>query len=496
MTPLKTDKSDSNLRAAARLPAGGTGCLSQNGRAFLNRNPHKTYVRIALATMFFSCVACLALSAAAKEYAGPRDIFSDLGVGDAYFDQLSDGGPITSQDRETLLRILHRLRVFPTVALKKWALDSNHLVTALMNAQDYRGQIFRLRGRIMEVLPIKTSPDTAERYEMKTLYRCLLKLENVQQPVAVFVEDVPDQWKKGAKPDVLGGALAIYLKNANLELDGESRAPSLTPIFVAPRLAWYPSNLLGQLGMDAGLLDTVEDQEPLSADEHAAFYDMLAAVERAKPGQLMLQARTKLPNTPKKLRWTDDFGQEQYSIVPLFNDAAKQRGKLVALRGMARLIEKVHVEPHVAKEFGIDHYYNVMLFTPDSQGNPLTFCLLELPEGMPCDGSKHYTEDVEIAGFFFKTWSYPVQIRSDETGKLKTRQQLSPLLIGRSLVWHPGAKPAPQTQLNLVVVLLFVGAMVAVWLIAWRTSRREKRWVDKATEEPPKFDFIDDEGNR
>lgn len=450
-------------------------------------------VRFALtAVVAAACLAFVVCPAAAQEVTDSRDVLRQLGVDDEYFDRLADGVAISQQERDSLLRVIHRLRKFPTEKLKKWALDSDQLETALLQPKSYRGQAFRLRGRILDIKPLKVPREDAERYEMKTYYCCMLKLESLNQPIIVFTENVPDQWKNGAKPNAEGGALGIFMKNASLTSNASPSGSNMMPVFVAPRLAWYPNDLLGQLGMDVGLLDTVEHKVSLTEEEGPAFYEMLAAVSRAKPGELLRQAKNNLPKTPEKWRWTDSFGQDQYSIVPLFNDAVNQMGRLVVLRGTTRLIEKVHIEPEIAKEFGFDHYYNVMLVTADSQRNPLTFCVLELPKGMPQGSKIRYAEEVQIAGFFFKTWSYKVQIHSDDTDKTKTRMQLSPLLVGHSLVWRPESKTS-QTGINFIVGGIFVAAMFIIWFVAWRSSRTERRWVDQAIGGQPDFGNIDEQ---
>jgi hypothetical protein len=243
--------------------------------------------------------------------------------------------------------------------------------------------------------------------------------------------------------------------------------------------------------MDFGLFDSIRDQKAITADDREAFYQMLAAVGRAKPDQLMAAAIENLPTLPEDDRWIDRTGEERYSVTPLFNQAAAERGKLVELLGTARRIEKIMVgDPDIVARFGIDHYYEVFLFTDDSQGNPLTFCVRELPEGMPYGNTPRYGEAARIAGFFFKTWSYKVPKMMDPTlspGDPKTHHQLSPLLIGRSLVWYPAVQPADNTLSGVVVSGFFAMAMVAVWLVAWRTRRRERKWLEQM-ESPPDFD--------
>ena len=181
-------------------------------------------------------------------------------------------------------------------------------------------------------------------------------------------------------------------------------------------------------------------------------------------------------------------------MVPLFNEPATQPGRLVDLFGTARLIEEVHLDPRldadIIARFGFDHYYQVSLFTDDSQGNPLTFCIRELPKGMPFGNLPQYGETVRIAGFFFKTWSYGVPKMTDpalDPGNPKTHQQLSPLLIGRSLTWYPVPQPADNMRANVVIAGLFSCSSSILWLVAWQNRRYEKKWLAQM-EKRPKLD--------
>ena len=445
--------------------------------------------RIFLATLFLTSFLLIPQASSAAETnppANPREMFQALGVDDGYFDRLADGRPLTSDEDETLLRILFRLRTFPPVDVDRWALSSDALAEAIQQPKKARGDIFRLHGRLLNVEPIVPPSEAAQRYELAKYFRCRLQLDASRRLADVYTEDVPDQWRNGATPDASVGALGVFLKLSQTT----DQRPLL--LFAAPRLAWYPQeSLLGRLGMDFGLFDSVENQKPITANDREAFYQMLAAVGRAKSGQLIRQAEENLATTPADWRWIDREGREQYSVVPLFNEVDTQRGRLVELLGTARRIEKILIgDPALIARFGFDHYYQVSLFTEDSEGNPLTFCILDLPEGMPYGNLPRYGETVRIAGFFFKTWNYAVPKLADPAlspGDPKTHRQLSPLLIGRSLAWYPAPQPVDRTFSNLVVGGLFFFVMVIVWLMAWRSRRRERKRLDRI-ETPPVFD--------
>jgi hypothetical protein len=419
----------------------------------------------------------------------PRETFRLLGVGDDYFNRLHDGGPLAGAETETLLRVLSRLRVFPPRDLDRWALPAEKLDEAIERPEPSRGSISLLRGRVIAVEPVKPAAEAAERYELFKYYCCRLELDT-GQTADVYTENVPAEWQTGAKPDATVGAQGVFLK---LGPRTEGRG---TLIFAARRLAWYPADLLGRLGMDVGLFDTVKDRQGLTADDSDAFYELFAAVERAEPGQLLRQAEADLPDIREQWRRTGQDGRAYYSVVPLFNEPAKQRGRLVALSGTARRVELIHVDnPDLVARYGIDHYYMVSLFTDDSYDKkwnpqPLTVCVRQLPEGMPTGASPNYGETVRVAGFFFKSWAYRVERVKDSAGKLNpaTQIQYSPLLIARSLVWHPAPKPSESTTTNVVIGVLFIGFMLIIWALAWQNRRQARQWEKQAVGESPHLD--------
>lgn len=413
-------------------------------------------------------------------------LFASLGVDQTWFDRLHDNSSITEPEIDVLLRMLYRLRRFPGSDSQRWANDAKELPAVEQDPPAHRGQLYRLRGRVTSIEPAKPLAEMAQRYEMSQYFRCRMVLDGATPLRAeLFVEKIPAALREltsGAR----GGAVAAFAKMGKDE-KGEN---FLT--FVAPRLAWYPETPLGDLGMDVGLLDNVQDQKLVLATESEAFYQLLAAVGRAQPGQLLREADEQLSSLPAAWRWTPSQDEVQYSVVPLFNEPASQRGRLVALSGTVRRIEKVAVEnPEMQRQADLTHYYQVALFTDDSSGNPLTFCLRELPPGMPYSTSPGYAERVRIAGFFFKTWSYRVPKLADprlSPGDPKTNRFLSPLLIGRSLVWHQAIPPVESRTWSVFVAVFCFFFMLVIWAMAWFARRRRRELLDNLTYTPRNLD--------
>jgi len=418
---------------------------------------------------------------AATESDDPLEVFPLLGLDEDYFARLTDGRPLSDEESETLWRVMYHLRRYPMLKQEQWAKTDKEIATLFGKPGDFRGHFFRLRGRVLKVEACRPPEDVEERFELAGYYRCRLELAT-GRIAEVYTEKVPQAWREGAEPNAEGGFLGVFLKLLPPEktpADASEQSSGFRPLFVATRLAWYSDDVLGRLGMDRGLLDEITDHQPILPAEKEAFYQLLNAVGRVQSGQLFRLAEAELLKLPKAWRWTDAEGKKRYSVVPLFNQPDTQRGRLAAFSGTARRIIKVAIDdPEIVNRFGFDHYYQVSVVTDDSRGNSLTFCLRDLPSGMRYGNLPHYGESVRVAGFFFKSWSYRVpRLSDDEPGPAgaKTRWQLSPLLIGRSLEWFPAPKPEESNMSDLIVGGLFVAIMLIIWAVAWRSNRRRSR---------------------
>ncbi len=407
---------------------------------------------------------------------GPRDLLRRYGIWESHIRQLVDGQPIHGDETETLLRVIPRIRNFRRVDVERWAHQLQDPSDLAADSADSRGEIFRLDGRVTRVEVLSQPADVRDRFGLVQVYRYEFLLAG-GQPAVVFAEKVPRPWHDGGPIDARGAALGMFLKLAG----GVADRP--TPVFAAGHVAWYPSTSLGDLDMDAGLLDEIDDGTPITARQRECFYQMLAAVGRAEPGQLLRQADGLLADAPDDVRHADG---RQHSVVPLFNDPSRQRGRLVALSGTARQVQRILVsDPEVVARFGFDHYYQMSILTDDSQGNPLTFCVRRLPPAMPTGSDPTYAERVRVAGFFLKRWAYRVEdpeATLDTRVAADSRRQLSPLLIGREPVWFPEPAPRRSTLAGTIAGVLFALAVLGLWLGWWRHAQREKRFRARARE--------------
>lgn len=429
---------------------------------------------------------------------GPREMFSLYGFDDSYFAKLPDSTPLTDDQTEPILRGLYALRRFSREELTRWRHAPSELASWLAGEPSHAGEIIILRGRLKRATRIRPVDEVARRFEMPVYYRCELEIASPACTATVFALSVPRDWLSDAEESRESnercGCAAVFLKRRSAD------ASQPAPVFLAQRMAWYPEQgnfaSLGSLGFDAGLIDGVEDKVALSQSsdlEREAFYQLLDAVGRTGPGELQAVATSELrlaaqlwraelkrqrgqpdasPTAVAELERKLDRAQvDADDVAPLFNTPAESRGKLITLLGAARRAIEIRVEDaDIRARFGLDHYFEIELITPDSRGNPVAFCLRELPPGMPL-GEEIY-EPVRVTGFFLKTWGFRTA-QSTNAAPGTVRRQLAPLLIGRDLAWMPVATEKEENR------GLIVGAVVAVLAlvfgIAWWLNRDSRR---------------------
>ena len=233
---------------------------------------------------------------------------------------------------------------------------------------------------------------------------------------------------------------------------------------------------LKQLGMDMVLLDSIQNRKPLLASERNCFYSMLAAAGSARPYELETAAIADLKRSERK----------QFNVAPLFNDPASYAGSLVMIEGDARRAIEIHVDnPEIVRRFNIRRYYEIAIFTDDSQGNPLICCVLEVPRQMPL-GEDIFAQ-VRVAGFFMKSWAYP---RGD-ANLADAKQQLAPLILGREARLLVPTASIADSAVNVLIVGGVLVAVAGILWAAWRTGRPSTIAGDDRQQVSPDFSGLD-----
>ena len=384
-----------------------------------------------------------------RPVATSRELLALFGVGPEQLNAFVDDR-IAGTEASDILPLLYAARRSPLVDVERLAHPQGALTELMEDPAAARGMIVRVEGFVRRVERLVPDEAARRRFELDAYFRSEMLVKNPPRVVVVYSAFVPEAWKKGEPIDERASVYGFFAGRAVLREPTENRNDDErdVAVLVARRVASHPATPLGDLGMDVGLFDDVSNRTRLSAEERECFYQLLAALKRADTAELVHRKRGD----------TDD-------VAPLFNEPDAQKGRLVALEGTAkRAIEVLVDDPEVTRRFGFDRYYEVEIFTDDSQSNPIVFCVLNLPADMP--RGEDITANVRIVGFFLKAWAYPRGGGGGESREL----QVAPLLIARELGYRP---LAASDSTGWIVGGLFIAGLVAVSWLMWRSARRD-----------------------
>ena len=448
-----------------------------------------------------------------------REILALAGWDEAANAQFTPSVPLSEAETLHALKLLHRLRSFDILSLERWTRQDIQPGELVNHPQAYQMELIWYAGRVVHVEQVRLREHDAARLEMTEYYLCEIITDKGTVLTEVITGKVPRAWLGVENLDEPVAVRGIVLKCSS----DNPTTPQL--VVVAPHVAWFPTavssaNLsfsqavLGSLGFDVGLLRDIRNSQAIRGEEREAFYQMLFAVSHVGPQQLIRFAERNLHWFAK--RWEEKLEddphdrlaqaivrqaeQERFSVAPLFNDADSQIGNLVVLDGVVRRAVRIEVGStesgqlsDIARRFEIDHYFELDLFTEDSQNHPVVFCVLDLPSGFPVGARIH--EPVRMAGFYFKSWLHHAREGRKTEQKSASRRQLAPLLIGPGPVWITDAVGQESVMSSLIaggmVVLAFVGVWVAVWWLG-RSDREFHRRAIATQYEIPQGESLDD----
>lgn len=378
----------------------------------------------------------------------------------------------------------------------------------------FRGKVFELRGDVIRVDEIFLDPKERGELHIPFIYRCRF-LVGGTDPAEILTAFVPDAWRRGEPIRERAALTGIYIKRLFTDENAEvarkltpeesvdvseigaseifNDTANLMPLLLATKIRWYPDTFLGNIGMDIGAFDGIpafkltdlkekELKVPQSLSlltrnqvlvrafritehDYDAFYGLLQAASATPAGLIEQEAR--------KILQTE--GKDRTSAVDLFNHPDRMRGQPVLLTGTAKRVLRLLVDdPEVHALYGIDHYYEIQLFTKDSQRNPITVCVTSLPEGMPTGSAADYNELITVAAFPYKLWIYESSEELEDGGGNKPNY--APLLVGREPLWkpkeslsRPGGGLPDSVKTALSVGIFFV--LLLVWFF-FRTLKR------------------------
>lgn len=436
-----------------------------------------------------------------------QDFWNLYEVSDSFRERYVDGEPWSLE--EGLLFFFYHLQEHITEErLEEWAKPETMLadLDAIQNPElnARRFDAFWINGRLLSFEKTELEEDVVFRYRVPAFYTCKLEL-NDGRHVTLFCQQIPRALQKpGAlesKPKV--GLIALFLKKGEKEEnvsipDPEKPGETLelaSMFMVGRRLAWYPDTLLGNAGFDEGLFDDLDREElaedakrsamvdmRLSARNRECFYQMMNTVFHMPPDSLAKIVADVEANAPdehfekinypghEKLLKEGKRPKRYSSVVPLFNQPAKERGHFFFLKGIARRIVPIRVDDSdVNNRFGINHYYEIFLFPDEAPESPMVVLVPELPPGVNPGSDMGYFVELEVPAFFFNTWSY--EKGKSEDGKQLRR--LSPLLIGGTPAQTVSAVYTPDLTWFLVIGGTVFSALFIFSTILFFVSSRE-----------------------
>ncbi len=428
------------------------------------------------------------------------------------FARFVDGAPLTVDERLEVARLVARLAGFDRRVYYASTPIPATMEQLRAAPNDYRGKLVRVQGMASDVTRPEHSIVNPDR-------PAPLARVHVSDPTGsgiVMAAAVPDAWGDTETSTETAAADGIFVKLVGTD-DGK-----LLPLVAAPRLGWYPTqwnppevnygmSVLGILGVDVASLDNIVQRQPLRRDETIAFYNMLAGMKETTASDLVSWAERHLPrhrDAWQKAAQQSDSKQkalalevlrvgegDRYSVAPFFNAPDTQVGQLAVFDGVVRRAVRVEVAgDQDAAAAGIDHYYELALFTDDSQNNPLMFAVLDIPPDFPLGDDVRVP--VRIAGFLFKSWRYSSRAADDASSE---RLRVAPLFVGNAplrIVAPPG-----EPIWGWVAGLGFLGVVLLLWLIGWRRAAADRAFAENTlgrisrSTEPPDFEANDISGD-
>ncbi len=355
------------------------------------------------------------------------------------------------------------------------------------------GKVFQLDvGHITLVEEIPLNQEEREKYGFHQIFRCRFEIDD-QNRVDVLSAFVPGDWQRSDRAHTVSIRERASATGICLPFH-EQGAAAPVPLIVTPRIVWFPDNFLGRAGFDYGSLEAIPplamadlkqaelDLPPslkhLSRQEIirrafkfteadvAPFYGLLQVAHQTGSRSFEREALAEWGNEGKKPRVTD-----------LFQKPRETRGKPILLHGTAKRVVATPVDDaEVQKLYGIDHYYQIFLYTAESQGNPIVVCTPALPTGMPEGTDSDYAEPISVVAVPYKLWVYETGAKIEDGGSdADRRASFAPLLVGGCPTWHPEKRQAGATgSFEMHVTFGLCALLIFAWVMARRFKSRRK----------------------
>ena len=444
-----------------------------------------------------------------------RSLLLDAGFSAAQLGAFAEwNGELSEAQAEVASRLLFRLRA------------AGGELRASDQLEGDPGQLVKVEGRAISAAPVAVPAAAQEILGEKQVTACTVQLSD-DTTVAVLSTRIPAAWSRrpaGTPLDEPVSLRGVFLGTASI-------AGSPQPLVLTPRLQWFPdANVssgvawLVERGFDAALFDDVRQRRQFAKSgesfEAQAFYEGLAIMAKSTPGELTRLVRDRLlavaesakadtadaaerrrvlaaelttaaPARKKELQAKLKELQRQQtlyahvaeraqrglsSVWPMFLEPEKYAGDAFLIEGTARRAVRIVVDSPSAESAtspGLSEYYELDVFTTDSQNQPVICCVARLPAGFPT--GELIREPVRVAGIFFKRWAYARRADDEESGDARLPARLAPpLMLAAEPEWLRTAAPAGPSRRGLWGGAAFAGVVAFLWIVLARVSRRDR----------------------
>jgi hypothetical protein len=388
----------------------------------------------------------------------------------------------TAADWGILAQIASRLGQQSDADLKRWTLPSENWPSASV------GELIELTGVAERVEEVAAPPAAVPNAEIKELFRTSVKLPD-GATAEVLSASAPARWERDTPLNERVSLRGVLLRGGD------------KPLLLAQNLAWHPTTgvssgqlLLARHGMDASLWDDIVQRSPLVSPEKGreaeAFYAVLSTLVKVPAAELkratdnaIAEAVSEIASPTTKLEQQIAAATEELadrglsSVVPLFLEPENSVGQLVRVEGVARRAVRV-ADRDPSRE-----YYELEVFTSDSQNLPLVFAVASLPPDFPLGDAIH--AGVRVEGVFFKSWRYRTRKVVLGNGATDTQQQrYTPLLMAATATWLREASTTPSwwgLAVGSVIFLVMISGLLRM-IISFKRERR-----GTLSDSPPDF---------
>ncbi len=363
------------------------------------------------------------------------------------------------------------------------------------------------RGYVTFVEELPLSQEDQKKCLFPAVFRCQFAIDHYNR-VEVLCAFVPDTWPRNTPMCERASTVGVRYRDPVFpqqvltiladpepvmtpEMLRQLRSPPIHRGVVAPRLKWFPDTLLGRTGFDVGSFEAVP---PLSiTDMNNDHFDLPPSLQHLSRQEILRRAfkiteadirpfygLLQTVQHPDFSRLALEQMEQETKRLPvveeLFTDPKQTRGKPVLLHGTAkRVVEMPVKDQEVRKLYGIDKFYEIYLFAPESQGNPMVLCTPSLPEGMPTGTDTDYSEQISVLAIPYKLVVYETGVPR-QTGE-GPKPHFGPMLVGAQPTWHPAEKQNGRFEMHLTWGLCAILVLVLIFVRRFFRHRQSRQKI-------------------